>query len=90
MASLQRSSGSSGSKGDDLPRDTHIEYTELETKRKLSIGVSDDCKRLYVGYQTRRGDGDIMQLKKGQAGELGSTIMNWAQHHMVEDEVERA
>ena len=69
-----------------MPKWAHLEYTEDETKRSLSVGVTDDRKRMYVGYRTRRGDGDVMQFRKKEAAELGGAIMNWAQHQMVEDD----
>ena len=69
-----------------MPKDTHLEYRETASKKVLSVGVTDDCKRLYVGFRTRRGDFDVMQMKKQQAAELGGSILNWASKIMIGDE----
>lgn len=74
--------------GCSVPKATHLEIYEEDSKRTLRVGVTDDCKRIYVGYTTRAGVGDVMQLKKEKAAEMGGKMMNWAQHYLIDDEEE--
>ena len=55
-----------------------IVFEEVGTAKQVMFGPTADKRELYIAYQTRRGDHDMLFLDGRDAAKLGGKIQRWA------------